>query len=192
MDEQENTDTTTGSGDSGSNGDSGKGKGDGSDIPEWVADKAKAYAEIQKLRDEAAKERTKRTDAEKKLTEREKAEQEAQRQKLIDGKDYQKLYEQSEREKAEALASARVEKLAALRLKVGTAAGLPVEISERLMGASEDELKKDAEKLKGLIPANGKGGSSTTANPSGKPGEMTYEQRKSRRYGGGSGNPFKG
>lgn len=163
----------------------------GEAIPDWAKDPAKAYAEIQKLRQGEAAYRTKASDAEKKLAELDKAAKDAEKQKLVDGKDYQKLYEQAEREKAEALQKAQATELAALRLKVGTAAGLPVELSERLVGATAEELAEDAKKLKGLIPA-GKNGGTTTGNPSGAPGGMTYEQRKNRLYGGSSSNPFKG
>lgn len=159
------------------------------EVPDFVKDPAKAYAEIQKLRNESAAERTKRTNAERTLSELQQAAKDAEKQKLVEGKDFQKLYEEAEREKQEALQRAATTALENLRLKVGTAAGLPADLIERLRGASEDELKADAEKLKAFV-ADPKKPRTTSDMPGGDPAGETYEQRKARIYGQRGANPF--
>ena len=60
-------------------------------------------------------------------------------------------------ELAENKAKAKAAELDALKTKVGVELGLPQEISDRLRGETLEELKADAEKLKGCIPEAQKG-----------------------------------
>ena len=68
-----------------------------------------------------------------------------------------------------------------LKLKIGIAAGLPMEMAQRLQGNTEDEMKEDAKKLAALLPTRS---SSTVGVPGGKAtGESEIDKRK-RFFGG--------
>lgn len=72
-----------------------------------------------------------------------------------------------------------------LILKVAKAAGLPDELAERLQGATEEELKADAEKLKAFMPAAPEKPKLKIdpTNPGGAHLEETREQKKARLMG---------
>ena len=61
----------------------------------------------------------------------------------------------------------------ALRYKIALAEGLPQDLAERLVGTTEDELREDAERLRGLLkpqaPAKDARGGQNTAVPPAKP-----------------------
>lgn len=69
----------------------------------------------------------------------------------------QKEMEALKAELAENKAKAAAAELDAMKTKVGIELGLPPEISDRLRGGTLEELKADAEKLKGCIPEAQKG-----------------------------------
>lgn len=69
----------------------------------------------------------------------------------------QKQMEALKAELEENKAKAAAAELDALKTKVGIELGLPQEISDRLRGGTLEELKADAEKLKGCIPEAQKG-----------------------------------
>jgi hypothetical protein len=88
------------------------------------------------------------------------------------------------------------ERLGALRLRVATAAGLPVAFADRLRGEDEAALAADAESLKALIPNAEKGAASApppgaaprsiTSVPNGLPATgKTEEQLRAEYLGGG-------
>jgi len=168
-------------------------------IPDWVSDPEKAYAEILKVRGEAAKARTDKHAAETALQTKLTAEQQAEQQRLIDEKKYQDLYEQEKAKREASEAQVRTAQLDALRITVGAAAGLPVELAARLVGTTEEELKADADKLKALLPlppgqtpAPGAPRQTTTPIPGGAPAGETDDQRRNRLRGGGAASVFAG
>jgi hypothetical protein len=166
--------------------------GEQTEPPDWVKDPARAYAEIQKLRQSEAATRTKANDLEARLSKIESDKKAADEDELAKKGEWQKIAEQRAAEKAALEAKLAEQERAALRLKVGVAAGLPAALIERLQGTTEDELKADAETLKSLVPQGTPQPGTTTPIPGGKSGGLTYEERKRRHYGGSAGNPFKG
>lgn len=162
--------------------------------PDWINDPAKAFAEIKRLREEAAKHRVEAQTAKQSLSQKEAAEKSAAEKQLVDKGEWQKVAEQKTAENAALQKQLQEQALEALRLKVGVAAGLPAELIARLQGATEDEMKTDAEALKAFVkPDAGAGRQRTTTGvPGGQPQGTTYEDRKRRHYGGGAGNPFAG
>lgn len=166
------------------------------DVPDWVKDPARAYAEIQKVREEAKKsrealatigaERKKQADA---------AEAEA-RKKLEDEKQFQQLAEKYKAEAEAMKAEAEAAKLAALRVEVAAKVGIPA-LAARLVGKTDAELTADAEALKALLaPAQDEKkqqrqpGSSTTPAGGARPQGETDEQRRARLFGRGAANPL--
>lgn len=173
-------------------GDSDRGS-DGETPPDWVKDPARAYAEIQKLRQSEAARRTKERELEERLAAIESEKKAAAEKDLADKGEWQQIAEQREAEKAALEAKLAEQERAALRLRVGVAAGLPAELIDRLKGSTEAELTADAETLKSLVPqGTPKPPSTTTSVPGGQGAGLTYEERKRRHYGGSAGNPFKG
>ena len=67
----------------------------------------------------------------------------------------QQIIAAKDAELAAAKQAADAERLNALRLRVGQEAGLPSLMSSRLQGATEEELKADAEAIKGILGVNG-------------------------------------
>jgi hypothetical protein len=84
----------------------------------------------------------------------------------------------------------------ALKLRVGTAFGLPPELSEVLQGENEEALRAHAEKLKAILPAaTGQPnpripGGSTTAVPGGNAHGETDAQKRARLRGSNGGGLF--
>lgn len=112
-------------------------------------DESKTFdaAYVKKLRDEAAKYRTEakaNADAAARLAEIE-DEQKTETQRLTD----QLAAEKEQRAKVER---------EALRLRVATAKGVPVDLIDRLRGDTEEELSADADSLLELVGAQKKNG----------------------------------
>lgn len=106
-----------------------------------------------------------------------KAAQDAEQAALEKNAEFQKLYE-AEKQKVAALEQ-QVKQLhiQALRAKIGIEVGLPPEISDRLQGDTEEEVRADAEKLKAVLPKQPDGEEDKPApkgTPSGgKPGSSS-------------------
>lgn len=129
-----------------------------------------------------------------------KLKQQADEQRQAEMTEMEKLQQQIQDMKAaqaELQRQADTERLNALRLRVGQEAGLPSLMSARLQGATEEELKADAEAIKGILGANGgivppnidatSGGGQTA--PRGLTAKLSPEQRQRgefyvQRYGG--------
>jgi hypothetical protein len=56
---------------------------------------------------------------------------------------------------AQALASAEAAQVAALKYRIALAEGLPADFADRLVGSTEEELREDAEKMKGMLKPSG-------------------------------------
>jgi hypothetical protein len=147
-------------------------------LPEWVRDPAKAYEEIQKLRGEAKDNRLALDGLKKTLEEVQKkpsadpVQVEELATKLID---MQKRLQEKEANE--------------LRLSVALELGLPKELAVRLVGSTEEELRKDGEALKALIPSQSPQTpkrQNTTPTPGGAPVGETDEQKRARLFGGGN------
>lgn len=160
------------------------------ELPDWVKDPTKAYEEIQKLRTEAAERRTALKALEDAKAKREADEAKANEAKLKEQSEFKALAEtlQAERDKLKADIEALT--LNALRAKIAAEFQLPPAFAERLKGATEEELKADAEALKAALPAQpqtpGRPGGTTTPVPGGTPGKETDEQRRKRIFGSGT------
>ncbi len=156
------------------------------------SDPKKAAGTIKELRAEAETNRKKAQAADKAQKDAAKAKADADAKKLADEKDFEKLAAQH---KTEAETS-KQELMKERRIRVALEAGLPKEMASRLQGESEDELLADAQSLaKMIVKDDGKGkkpGSTTTANPSGKPSGESHEQRWNRINGRGNPNIFGG
>ncbi len=124
-----------------------KGKDKDEVIPDWAKDPAKAYEEIRKLRSENATHRqtAREAQAEKERLEADKAK--ADEKKLADEKEFEKLAQKATKERDDALAELARERLSGLKLRIGTEFKLPGKLIERLQGATEEDLRKDAEAL---------------------------------------------
>lgn len=160
------------------------------ELPDWVKDPTKAYEEIQKLRTEAAERRTALKALEDAKAKREADEAKANEAKLKEQSEFKALAEtlQAERDKLKADIEALT--LNGLRAKIAAEFQLPPAFAERLKGATEEELKADAEALKAALPAQpqtpGRPGGTTTPVPGGTPGKETDEQRRKRIFGSGT------
>lgn len=160
-------------------------------LPDWVNDPKRAYEAVQEARREAAKYRTEKNAAETKLNQKLTAEQQAEQDRLAEQNEFKTLWEQEKTKREAAEAASQKAALDALRVTVGTAYGLPVELAARLVGATEDELKADAEKLKGfVVPSDGKTPQgerrqTTSPIPDGGLAKETDDQRRRRLRGGG-------
>ncbi|MCC6614225.1 MAG: hypothetical protein IT320_12155 [Anaerolineae bacterium] len=166
------------------------------ELPDWVKDPTKAYEEIQKLRTEAAERRTALKALEDAKAKREADEAKANEAKLKEQSEFKALAEtlQAERDKLKADIEALT--LNGLRAKIAAEFQLPPAFAERLKGATEEELKADAEALKAALPAQpqtpGRPGGTTTPVPGGTPGKETDEQRRRRLLRGGGTQTFGG
>lgn len=153
----------------------------GHELPDWVRDPARAYAEIRRTRDEARRLREERATADANM-------------RLKQQEDHQ-LAEQYQAELETLRTKAAEAELTALRVKVAAEAGIPAQMAARLVGLTEDELKADAEGLRALlIPASAptpRGVThGTTPAPRGAPQGETDEQRRTRLFGRGGYNPI--
>lgn len=154
-----------------------------------------AQAAIVAEREEAKKYRLKLRKLEKEMGDGAKQKAAQDDQKMLEGKQYEELLKKREQRIAELEKAAADREAQSLREKIARKHGLPDEFADRLRGDTEEELNEDAEKVaKLVVKPDDKGkktSTTTTANPGGKPSETTYDQLKSRRYGGNKDfNPF--
>lgn len=159
-------------------------------VPDWVKDPAKAYEEIRKLRASEAQARTSARELEKRLEAIEKARQAADEQTLVEQNRWKEIAEKRETELKQVQETLQESQQQALRTQIAVEFGLPAVLAARMQGATEEELRADAEQLKALIPqAPGaqKPSTTTTAVPGGQPAKETDAQRRARLFGG-SGN----
>lgn len=163
-------------------------------VPDWVKDPAKAYEEIRKLRASEAQTRTSARDLEKRLEAIEKARQAADEQTLVEQNRWKEIAEKRDAELKQLQETLQKSQQQALRTQIAVEFGLPAPLAARLQGATEEELRADAEQLKALIPAPGaqKTSTTTTAVPGGQPAKETDAQRRTRLNGGGGRNLFEG
>lgn len=149
----------------------------GDKIPAWVLDPNKAYEEIQALRQENAEHRKAKKSAEA-------AAQEAERTRLAEQGQYQKLYEEANAQLQQLRDELKASQVAALRSKVASELGIPPQLAERLRGETEEEMKQDAESLKAVIPQPSASGTqpkqTTVGVPGGRPAAETDAQRLAR------------
>jgi len=163
--------------------------------PDWVKDPAKAYAEIQKLRDENAGHRKTSNETKDRLDKIEAERKKKEETDLATEKKFEDLAKKAQTERDQALADLQTEKLNSLRTRVGMEFKLPVSLISRLKGSTEDELKADAAALVkdlGLDkpaetppspkdkPAGGR--QVTTVAPGGPPAGETDAERRARLY----------
>jgi hypothetical protein len=159
---------------------------------------AKTFSEdyVKALRDENAKWRKQVRDFEGRLTDFEKAEAARKEATLKEQQKFEELAAQYARERDELKVRLEQQALDLLRTRIATEYALPPALAVRLVGKSEDELRADAEALKGLIPAPtpaapaaasaqapaARPQTTTTPIPTGTTGE-TDAQRRARLFG---------
>lgn len=131
---------------------------------------------VRKLRDENAKWRTKSKELEAQLGGAVKPEELA---------DLKAAHEKLVSDLATRDAQAKQAELAALRLRIGSEAGLPVALAERLSGEDEDSIRTDAAKLAEALPPPPSNGTVTRGVPRGSAEGKTREQRYKDVYGDG-------
>lgn len=157
--------------------------GDPSLVDLIKADPEKTASELKKLREENASHRKAAKEAKDALDAKQKADEEAESKRLTEQGDFKKLYETGQKT-IETLTT----ELTSLRRKLVAAEfGLPAEIAARLQGETEDDLRKDAETLKAILPAqtqqNAGRSANTTTVPGGSPAKETDAQRRERLTG---------
>jgi hypothetical protein len=174
----------------------------GEEMPDWVSDKEKAWAEIQKLRKEAGDYRTARNQErdnfaslqkylDERLPKTENPNPETDPVKSLEAR-----IAAFEQQQKAAMETAARERLDAVKLKVATAvfgekvggenkAQALATLAMRLTGQTEEELIKDAQALAALLPNPQWQNSTTSASPSGRPVTETDQQRLERRRRGG-------
>ena len=145
--------------------------------PEVKEERTFTQAELDKIiAERLEREKTKRKDAEAK------AREEAERDTLAKNQEWEKLAKKHEAELLAAQHRLKELELNELRTKAAAKYQLPLEIAERLRGETLEELEKDAEGLKALIPEAKSQGklNATVPGGSGKPVTETREQKLQR------------
>ena len=148
--------------------------------PDKNSEKKFSQAELDKIiKERLERESTKRKEAEDKIKEQ------AEREALAKNQEWEKLAKKREDELAEALQKIKAHELNELRSKAAAKYQLPLEIAERLRGETLEELEKDAESLKALIPDAKQQGKLNATNPGsgGKQVGETIEQKRKRLLG---------
>lgn len=145
--------------------------------------------------DVSPEERVKRMEAALKKANHEAAASRKRLEAFEQAEQERKQAEMTELEKAQQKAAQLESELTTLRLKdlqrqAAKEAGIPADLSERLRGATLEDLKADAEELAKLLPKSAKTPPTVPAtNPGAASNGETDAQRRSRIYGSG-GNPF--
>jgi vacuolar-type H+-ATPase subunit I/STV1 len=159
---------------------------------DWMTDPAKVREMMKNLREENAKHRTEKRELEKRMSSAEAEAAKAQEAKLQEQNQYKELYEKRDKELNDLKAQLQQAQQTALRATIAGEFGLPPALAARLQGATDEDMRKDAETLKALIPAGTpRQGQNTAPAPGGQPGQETDEQRRARLFGKG-GNIFGG
>lgn len=184
----------------------------GTELPDWVKDPTRAYEEIKKLREEAASHRTASKTLEQRLAEIESATTKARERELAEQSKWKELAEERERKLAEFEARFKQQEVRYIRAEVAASFGLPKALADRLVGDTEDALRKDAEALIAALgldksqvdapaatpdsktpaqPAQQQPARSQTAIvPDGQAVGETDEDRRRRYYGGAADSPL--
>lgn len=182
----------------------------GSDLPDWVKDPARAYEEIKKLREEAASHRTASKSLEQRLAEIESATAKARERELAEQNKWKELAEERERKLAEFEATLKAQTAQTLRAHIALEYKLSPGIAKRLVGDSEDDLRKDAQALmaelgldksqaetpatppdsKTPAPPAQQARSQTAIVPDGQAVGETDEDRRRRYYGSAADSPL--
>lgn len=119
----------------------------GGDLPDWVKDPAKAYEEIKKLREESASHRTASKSLEQRLAEIESTTAKARERELAEQNKWKELAEERERKLSEFEATLKAQTAQTLRAQIALEYKLSPGIAKRLVGDTEDALRKDAAAL---------------------------------------------
>jgi hypothetical protein len=135
-----------------------------SDLPDWVKDPAKAYDEIKKLRAESAEHRTASKTLEQRLAELETSASKQRERELAEQSKWKELAEERERKLAEFEATLKAQTAQTLRAQIALEYKLSPGIAKRLVGDTEDALRKDAEALMAELGLN-KSQAETPATP---------------------------
>lgn len=141
-----------------------------SQLPEWVQDPEKAFAEIKKLRSENANWRNELRELQSWRDQQETQKREAQEAEMREQNQFKELLEQRERELSELKAQIAQQQAQQLRASIVSEFGLPEALADRLRGESEEELRKDAEALRGIM-----------APPQQTPAQQTPQQTAPQR-----------
>lgn len=152
------------------------------DLPDWVRDPERAYTVIRDLRKEAENNRKALADLKKQF-------ETVQQPAAIDPKIADDLAK-TRQELADLQKRLQEKESNELRMKIAGEFGLPLAVADRLKGDNEEALRKDAEALKALIPAQQPATTSqnTARVPGGAPVGETDEQKRARLLGGNRGN----
>ena len=145
--------------------------------PETKEGRTFTQAELDKI----IKERLERESKKQKEAEA-KAREEAERETLAKNQEWEKLAKKHEAELLEAQRRLKELELNELRTKAAAKYQLPLEMAERLRGETLEELEKDAEELKALIPEAKSQGklNATVPGGGGQPVTETREQKLKR------------
>jgi hypothetical protein len=145
--------------------------------PETKEGRTFTQAELDKI----IKERLERESKKQKEAEA-KAREEAERETLAKNQEWEKLAKKHEAELLEAQRRLKELELNELRTKAAAKYQLPLEMAERLRGETLEELEKDAEGLKALIPEAKSQSKLNTTLPGGggQPVTETREQKLKR------------
>lgn len=182
----------------------------GGDLPDWVKDPARAYEEIKKLREEAASHRTTSKSLEQRLSEIESTTAKARERELAEQNKWKELAEERERKLAEFEASLKAQAAQTLRAQIALEYKLSPGLAKRLVGDSEDDLRKDAQALmaelgldksqaetpatppdsKTPAPPAQQARSQTAIVPDGQAVGETDEDRRRRYYGSAADSPL--
>lgn len=126
----------------------------GNDLPDWVKDPARAYEEIKKLRAESAEHRTASKTLEQRLAELEASAGKQRERELAEQNKWKELAEERERKLAEFEATLKAQTAQTLRAHIALEYKLSPGIAKRLVGDTEDALRKDAEALMAELGLN--------------------------------------
>lgn len=114
-------------------------------------DPEKALTEIRSLRDENAKWRTQLRELQDWKQQQEQSAREAQETEMREQSKFKELLEQRETELAELKQHIAQQEAMRVRASIVSEFGLPEALADRLRGETEEELRTDAEALRGLI-----------------------------------------
>ena len=147
--------------------------------PETKEGRTFTQAELDKI----IKERLEREDKKRKDAEA-KAKADAEREALAKNQKWEKLANERDKELQAAQARLKELELNELRTKAAAKYQLPLEIAARLRGETLEELEKDAEELKALIPEAKSQGKLNPTVPGGSGQQVTEtREQKLKRLG---------
>ncbi len=161
----------------------GDGQQAGQEQPKTALSPEELKAALEATRKEAADYRRKLREAEGKLTTAERAQADAEAQRLAEQGEYKALYEKAQAEAQAAAARLAQVEFDQQRRDAAQAAGI-AQLWQRLQGSTPEELAEDAKALAAMMqPANGQpartAGTLPTPQPQGRKG-LTDEERRAR------------